>query len=453
MQIHAHRNGETQPNKLMLKMPTQSQQHDGLVRPLKYQICAYFLFFISGFCALLYEVVWSRMLVLVMGNTVFATTTVLTVFMAGLSLGGLYWGNAVDTTKRNPLFLFGCLEAGIGLSALIISQIIWAIIPVGAWASHIADIGSVAQMVVRFFLCLILLFCPTFLIGGTFAVVGKYIITDKKSFAQRTSGLYGINTIGSFLGAFVTGFFLIKSLGHNGSLIVAALMNCSGGILAVWMSTLRNETTLQTELPPEQKRKIKRKEGRPEVEGIKLVLIGLFISGFCAIAYQILWTRILVLMVDNSVYSFTIILMAFLAGMALGSLILNRLIRFISSPVPVFALVQICIGISAFCFPFTIHLKSKGGPDTYYYDFLFSALPLSILLPTILMGIAFPLGAQIYHRYKTDIGKSLGVVYFINTAGCVFGGLSTGFFLIGRLGFQKSTFILSGLNQIGRAHV
>ena len=414
--------------------------------PLTHRFSVYFLFFISGFCALTYEVVWSRMLVLVMGNTIFATTTILTVFMAGLSLGSLYWGTIVDKTRKNSLFLFGCLEAGIGMSALLVSQGIPVIIPVGTWVAHMAGLGDYSQMCLRVILCFAALFFPTFLIGGTLAVVGKHCITEDKFFAQDTAGLYGINTAGSFLGAGVTGFFLIKALGHNGSLLVAVLLNCIGGILAVWMSRSQENFPAPRTRPPQKKREARHRIGKPDGRGIQLLLLGLFISGFCATAYQILWTRLLILVIDNSVYSFTIILMAFLAGISLGSLLLNRLSRFVSSPVLLFALVEICVGITAFCFPLTIKLHPLAEAGTMYYTFLLSALPASILLPTLLMGIAFPLGARIYHQQKPDIGKSLGTVYFINTAGCVFGGLSAGFFLIGHLGFQKSIFLLTGLN-------
>ncbi len=246
-------------------MSTQSVQHSS--HPVKHLISVYLLFFMSGFCALVYEVVWSRMLVLVMGNTIFATTTILTVFMAGLSLGGLFWGNAVDKTHKNPLFLFGCLEGGIGISAILVSQVIWAIIPFGAWASQIAELGGLSQMTLRFLLCFTLLFFPTFLIGGTLAVVGKYVITEGNIFAQRTAGLYGINTAGSFLGAGVTGFFLIKILGHNGCLLVAALLNCIGGIFAVWMSASSKTSAASQKNLPGKQRKAKGKTFHSDGKG------------------------------------------------------------------------------------------------------------------------------------------------------------------------------------------
>jgi spermidine synthase len=431
------------------------QKPSGYRSPI-HLLLLYFLFFLSGFSALVYEVVWSRMLVLVMGNTVFAASTILSVFMAGLSLGGLYWGNNVDRTGKNPLVLFGRLETGTGIAALAVSWIIWQVVPLGAWISPTSGSGNFLQILIRFLICFCLLFVPTFLIGGTLAAIGKHIISDTKFFARKTAGLYGINTAGSFFGAFLTGFFLIKALGNNGSILTAASLNCLSGVVAILLSkSINADSKTASEPIKREKRRGKVKTAKPDVKTVKsnaktanFILLGLMISGFCSIAYQILWTRILLLLIDNSVYSFTIILMAFLAGIALGSMIFNRITRLIASPVLVFAMVEICIGVTAFLFPYSVHLKSRIGPDVYYYNFLLSTFPWIILVPTIFMGMAFPLGAQIYQRHKKQIGRSLGNVYFINTAGCVLGGISTGFFLIGHLGFRKSIFILTGLNVV-----
>lgn len=406
---------------------------------------AYSLFFISGFCALVYEVVWSRMLVLVMGNTTLAAATILTAFMAGLSLGGFYWGVRVDSARRSPLFLFGCLEAGIGLSAIVVSQAIWMIAPLGAWISQLSGPGNVIQMTARFLLCFCLLVVPTFLMGGTLAVIGRHVITRDGLFAGNTAGLYGVNTLGSLAGAFLTGFLLTRLLGHTGSLLAAAGLNACVGILGVLSGAMEKKRDAFHKAPSQKERDGVFKNGKPAGRIVALVLIGLGISGFCAIAYQVVWTRLLILMIDNSVYSFAIILMGFLAGIALGSLLLSAFSRLITAPVFLFAVVEIGIGVSAFCFPFLIH-PNPDVPDQVYLKFLLSTLPIGILVPTVLMGVAFPLGARIYQSYRVDIGRSIGVVYAVNTAGCVLGGLAAGFFLIGTLGFRNSMLLLSGLN-------
>ncbi len=403
-----------------------------------------FLFFISGFCSLVYEVVWSRMLVLIMGNTTLAASAILTTFMAGLSLGSYYWGKHVETINRPPLFIFGCLETGIGVSAIVISQILWVIIPSEIWFSHVSGSNIIFQNIVRYFFCFCALFCPTFLIGGTLAVMGRHIIPDGRDFGRKTATLYGINAAGALLGAFVAGFFLIQLFGHNGSLILAAAMNLLIGLTSMGLSFLGKKRGKPEESVPAA-RGISHVVSKPSKATVNLVLIGVWISGSCGIAYQILWTRLLILIIDNSVYSFTIIVMAFLAGITIGSLLITPFFRLLKNPALLFAFVEIGIGITAFIFPFYIHLKPKD-PNTTYLSFLFLTMPMGILLPTTLMGMAFPLAAKIYWSDKQLVGESLGTVYAANTAGSVLGGITAGFLFIGYLGFQKSMTILPCLN-------
>ena len=377
------------------------------------------------------------MLVLVMGNTTLAASAILTAFMAGLSLGGVYWGRRVDKTSRSALLLFGCLEAGSGISALVVSKFIWLIVPLESYFPQIFDGGGFMQALIRFILCFCVLVVPTFLMGGTPAVIGKHMVSRGGRFGRHMAGLYGINTAGSFIGAFAAGFFLIRYFGHTGSLLTAAVLNCIVGIIAVWAG-FRDKT------PDTPRSILQSEETSPptaEYRGLHgktahLVLIGLGISGFCAIVYQILWTRLLILIIDNSVYSFTIILMGFLAGIALGSLVAVGCFRYVKNMLLLFALVEICIGVTAFCFPFFVRLKPYT-PELSYLKFLLTTLPIGLFLPTLFMGIAFPIGAEIYRRHRGDVGKSIGFVYAVNTAGCVLGGMMAGFFLSDFLDFKK----------------
>jgi spermidine synthase len=411
--------------------------------PLHLLLC-YLLFFVSGFSSLVYEVVWSRMLVLVMGNTTLATTTILVSFMAGLSLGGYYWGSLVEKGSRSALFLFGALETGTGIAAIIISQVIWMIIPSELWIAQTAGMENFGQATIRLVLCFCILIIPTFLMGGTLAVIGRHLVAGEQDFGRTTAALYGINTAGALLGAFLSGFFLIHALGHNGSLILAACLNLLVGIISMGFGLRERKNFVPNGGSLASKNK---KKGRPKSSKtlISLVLFGVGISGFCGIAYQILWTRWLILIIDNSVYSFTLILTAFLAGIALGSLLVAPCFRVLRNPIIMFAIVEISIGISAFFFPFFIHLKPKD-PGLSYLKFLLITIPLGILPPTVLMGVAFPLGAQIYQSHKGLVGKSMGTAYSINTAGSVLGGVAACFVFIGQLGFQKSALILPGMN-------
>lgn len=170
-------------------------------------VIPFVLFFLSGVSGLIYEVVWSRMLVLVIGNTSLATSTILAAFMAGLSLGSYYWGRYIESSASRPLAVFGYLETGVGMLAMLYPLLISKIVPFELWIAGTALQGYALQSVLRFLFCFILLIGPTFLMGGTFAVIGQYIIKDVRKDCRNTALLYGINTAGAVSGAFLAGFF------------------------------------------------------------------------------------------------------------------------------------------------------------------------------------------------------------------------------------------------------
>jgi spermidine synthase len=405
-----------------------------------------FLFLLSGLCSLVYEVVWSRMLVLVMGNTTLATSTILASFMAGLSLGSWYWGRFIESHPGRPLAVFGGLEAGVGVLALLFPLIIKAIVPVEMWLTGSTGWGYYSQILIRFLFCFGLLIVPTFLMGGTFAVIGRHVIRFQTRFGTDTAILYGINTAGAVGGAFLAGFFLIKYLGHSGSLWLTAFLNLSVGFTAILMDLWFSGHERWTKPVKNENEGKSLKIGSPPSRVItNLVMLGLALSGFCSLAYEVLWTRLLILVIDNSIYSFTTILMAFLSGIALGSLLLAPLFKYVRHPVPVFALLQIGIAVSAFFFPFFIHL-GEIDPNEPYWGFLLIKVPLLIFVPTILMGVSLPLAAHIYQARSGRVGESLGSVFAVNTIGGVCGALAACFLLIPVLGFQKSSLLLPALN-------
>ncbi len=399
------------------------------------------LFGMSGLCSLMYEVVWSRMLVTVMGNTAIATSTILSAFMAGLALGSFYWGRRSATRCLRPLAVFGGLEIAAGLSALLVFQCIQGILPLEVWISQITGKGYYTQIVVRFLLSFCLLLVPTFCMGGTFAVISKHLIGAQGGFGRNTALLYGINTAGALLGAFLAGFLMIKHFGHSGSIWCAAALNVAVGTCAILVG-------LRLRLPEaraETSSACAPAYGLPLRRTVRVVVLGIAASGFCALAYQVLWTRLLILVLDNSIYSFTIILMAFLAGIAGGSFCVAPLFRHIKDPVKLFAGIQFCLALSAFLFPFGIQQQPRT-PDMSYLRFLLNTIPLSILVPTLFMGMSLPVGATIYQLWKHTAGESLGSILAANTVGAVAGAITACFLFAPRLGFRTSLLLLTGIN-------
>lgn len=406
-----------------------------------------FLYFVSGFCGLVYEVVWSRMLVLVMGNTTYATSTILASFMAGLSLGSYFWGKKIDRGKSSPLFVFGCLEIIIGVSAIALYFAIQYAVPVEIFILKWTAGLNTGVIAVRFLFSFLLLCLPTFFMGGTFTVIGKYLIGREKGAGSKSALLYGINTLGALLGAFFTGFFLIAIFGHFKVHIATASLNILTGFAAISLFHLIGKKAA----PPIKSKKApvtKPKKSSPIPGSVMvLVLLGTVVAGFSTMAYQVLWTRILVLVIDNSVYSFTCIVMMFLGGIALGSLMAVPLLRSKKFMPAVFALLHIGFAVSAFMFPFIIH-PMQVPAETRYYAFLIDRLPFLTILPAIFSGILLPLAVHIYKAKTAKPGSRLGSIYALNTLGCVLGALAVSFWLIPKLGFRNTMLLLPALSLL-----
>ena len=217
----------------MVDAETTAKQADKAFTSYYFTWIPLILFFISGFSGLVYEVVWNRMLVLVFGNTTLSTSTILASFMAGLSLGSYFWGKHVDKRKRGTLTTYGCLEISIGLFALIFPLLLRAVTPLEVWLSEVMEASYYLRAVTRAFFCFGLLMVPTFLMGGTFAVIGKHVIQNRWRLGSYTAFLYGVNTAGAVLGAGLAGFFLIKTLGHSGAFSLAAILNILTGGVAI----------------------------------------------------------------------------------------------------------------------------------------------------------------------------------------------------------------------------
>ncbi|PKN64748.1 MAG: hypothetical protein CVU57_13095 [Deltaproteobacteria bacterium HGW-Deltaproteobacteria-15] len=405
----------------------------------------FFLFFLSGFSSLVYEVVWSRMLVLVFGNTTLATSLILGSFMAGLALGSYFWGKHFLYWKRRPLFLFGLLEVSTGIYALLLPMLINGATPIEIWLAGNLSLGFYPHAILRGFLCFVLILPPAFLMGGTFAVISGHLIRNRQKIGRDAALLYGLNTAGAVLGAGLSGFILVRELGHGGSTLLASGINFCVGAAAFCIDRMGDQSVgsfAEKEPVPLGSRQT----GSDAV--FKVVLIGLGVSGFCGLCYEVLWTRLLLLMVDNSVYSFTVILSVFLSGIAIGSLLLAPFAKRLSNPTLVFGLSQLGIGLIAYFFPFFVQIRSVHG-TVQYYAFLCQMIFLMVLLPAILMGMALPLALCIRSAGKeSKVAAEIGTLYAVNTLGGVVGSLAAGFFLIPFLGLQKTSLLLPVMNWL-----
>jgi spermidine synthase len=188
-------------------------------------------FAISGFTALVYEIVWSRPLQLIFGSTIYAVSTILTTFFVGFALGAYLFRNYADNTK-NPLRLFSTIQLGIGFYGLIILWLFKALTPIYL----ILDFP-----IARFLLLFLVLIIPATLFGATWPIVNKAYIREGK-IGKDSGNLYAWNSFGSCLGPIAAGFLLIPLLGIMKTSLLVALTNIIlGTIILIYSKEEKNE--------------------------------------------------------------------------------------------------------------------------------------------------------------------------------------------------------------------
>ena len=417
------------------------------------------LFFLSGACGLVYEVVWMRMLTLVFGATAFATSTILASFMAGLALGSFYFGRVIDR-GGNALKIFALLEAGIGVFAFLMPLMFSGLDTIYVSICQHFDISYYQISLLRFILSFLVLLVPATLMGGTLPVITKFFVKRLERLGWNVGNLYSINTFGAVVGCFSAGFFFILILGVNESAYIAGVVNLliAGTVLALdWrlgISRIAGSNPKKREKEPEESRK--------EVYSSKvarLVLWAVGLSGFCALAYEVFWTRALVFLLDNSTHAFTTMLTAFLLGIAIGSFIIARFIDTRGKLLALLALVQILIGLFAIlAIPILGNLdpafESMVGvsDDSMLYwkwtGMKFITCLSVMLVPTFLMGTVLPLVSKTYIRDLKGVGNALGNVYCLNTIGGAFGSVIAGFVLIPLMGVHSSIILIASINVL-----
>src|SRR3989338_910719 len=186
------------------------------------------IFFLSGASGLIYEIVWTRLLSLVFGVSSFAISTVLTVFMAGLGIGGYTFGKLIDK-RGNPLKVYALLEILIGLYAILLPNIFslteWLYIKL-----HVLTGGSFLLLSAeRFLISFFILIFPTTMMGGTLPVISRFLIKSENRIGVDTGVIYSLNTFGAVAGCIITGFYLIEVVGVTQSLYLAAVLNLIAG--------------------------------------------------------------------------------------------------------------------------------------------------------------------------------------------------------------------------------
>lgn len=415
------------------------------------------LFFASGALGLIYEVVWSRMMMHVFGSTAIAVGTVLAAFMSGLAVGAWLFGPVADRS-RNPLRLYAFLEIGIALAALVSHLLLFRLAPAHQFLYELAGSSPAVFAVIRFSLAFVLVMAPTVLMGATLPVLTRHLLRRDSPVGVQLSTLYSVNTLGAVTGVLLTGFVLIRAWGVHPPVYLAVAGNLLIGCLA-WLVSSNVKAPVSEDRAVHQPppKPTQAPAGKVPLGLQRLVLIGLGLSGFTSFAYEIFWTRSLVFVLGNSVYALSTMLSAFLAGIALGGWLARLLVTRFRDRVAAFGWIQVGIGLlSALALPTlfmvadpqTLGARLQGMSDSAV-PLVLAAFGISFLLmlvPATLIGATFPLAGQICVRDRSKAGAGVGRAYAVNTLGNVLGALAPGLFLLAWLGIQKGILAMAMLN-------
>jgi spermidine synthase len=401
----------------------------------------YFLFFFSGISGLIYEVVWVRMLTRVLGSTVFATSTVLAAFMAGLALGSVLSGRFADRVK-SPLRLYALLELGVGLSAFATLALPEGLVPL---YQRIYDFANGSRSWLTFgqvIVASLVLLVPTSLMGATLPILCTAGARRHADFGRCVGTLYGLNTLGAVVGVLASGFIMIGELGETLTVFWGVVINLAVAAAAGILS-LGYRSTATNPQPVKPNTKADDNEASLYPAGVRRAVVACFaFSGFASVANEVVWSRMLILCQGTSIYAFSAMLGVILTGMGVGSFVGGRLVHRWRDPLRQLARLQLGIGFAG-----ALALYLYGRVD-WREESLFLA-PIVLLGPLgLLWGLAFPVGAACYNRSPAAAGRSVGTLYAWNTVGCIAGALCTGFLLIPWMGASRSGTSLAALSLL-----
>jgi spermidine synthase len=396
-------------------------------------------FFISGFCGLLYEVVWIRAAGTVIGNTTHAVGTVVGVFMGGLALGGWWGGRQADCRSSGRLLrLYGILEGAVGLSALLVPLLFSASEPLFRvlWNGVPALYGFLRVLLVA-----VILLIPTTLMGATLPILARFLSTSIDSAGREAGRAYAINTLGGVVGTLAAGFWLVPDLGLRLTTLLAAVLNVLIAA-ASWKLSARASGEQAV-------------AGAADHRPPRLPLLVAAGSGLAALLYEIAWTRSLVLSLGSTVHAFTFILTAFILGLALGSALASLLLPRLRDMPAALGVVQIGIGaLAILLLPALGDLPLKVAPlaDDMRHDYaslLWTQarfIALFVLAPTLCMGAVFPLAIRWAAGADRSVGRSVGAVYTANTLGSIVGSLAGSFALVPWIGLASTVKVAATVN-------
>ncbi len=380
------------------------------------------LFFFSGMPALIYQIVWQRVLFAIYGVNAESVAVIVSAFMLGLGLGSLVGGLLSARFSRYGVLIFGIAELGVALFGL-------ASLRIFHWAASFTA-GTSLPWVIVFSSSLLLV--PTTLMGATLPLLVGQLVRRSGRVGVSVSRLYFVNTFGSAVACFLCASFLMRSLGQSGSVSLAVCLNAVVGSMAYLYVR-----TQQPDVPEEVNVFRSPASGVPPIRlSFAMLLAGL--SGFIALGFEITWFRVFSVASSDRAPAFALLLATYLAGIAAGSYVSEKLTRDAqpSTVVRVIGVLTLLAGgISVFLPPLVATLMA------HKMNYLSSAP--AFFVTAGLLGSALPLLCQVAVPPQENAGRGVSLIYGSNIAGSVLGSLGIGFVLMQHLGLRQISLLLA----------
>ncbi|HVZ85739.1 MAG TPA: fused MFS/spermidine synthase [Polyangia bacterium] len=419
-------------------------------------------FFLSGASGLILEMLWTRMLTLVFGSTTLAVSTVLTAFMGGLGLGSYLAGRFADRLKH-PVRAYALAEAGIGVYALLVpaAMTLYPGLNRALWSAFGDHYGFLSLL--RFIASAGLLLAPTTLMGATLPFLARHFITrpwELRRIGLRIGTLYSVNLFGAVAGAFFAGFVFLPTIGLRWTNVTAAsfdLLLAGAILLATRYLPEHADSDISIDERLDAAAAAANLEGpvlppRPvlDARSRRVALAAFAVSGATAMTLQVLWTRALAVLLGSSIFSFTLILLAFLIGLGVGAALFGRVSQRTAHPVRWLAMIHLgtaaAVGLTylftdqmPYVFTWLLQSTSFGVDTILGCQFVMACM---ILLPaTVLMGGVFPLTMRIAAGGLDSVGRDVGHAYALNTVGAIVGSFLSGFVVLPKLGLQRGIYV------------
>ena len=411
------------------------------------------IFVLSGAAGLIYEIVWSRQLVLVFGNTTQAVSAILAGFFGGMAIGSVLGGRLADRV-RSPLRLYGAIEL-ILVAVVVATPFTFRIVTALYGTVAVALEGSPQLLAfIRLGLSLLALAPATILMGATLPTLTRHL-SSNAHLSQSFGRLYAANTIGAILGTLAAGLVLIELVGLTRTLYIGAACSAIAGVVALVLarrmpsgSTASMSVESSVPPPPPAEPGV---DALPAPNRTTLAMTVAFISGLTSLGYQVLWTRLLASGTGNTTYVFTIILAIFLVGLAVGALLFNFIRPRITDPVRLLAVAQMLVAGLVLLGLVGVVVRPEDFTPSQSLATLraLAGSAILVVLPvTVVMGLSFPAASALLADDARHAGRESGSLIAVNTIGAISASVIIPFVLIPLLGSPVVVVLLALVNAL-----